>query len=1073
MVAPLSQTPSSFSTPASGFVDWLKTILELPDAGLYTKLRGNILHILCETQVPLEQPVTLLKLVRGLLDEQGSGLLKQTYPQVYQLYIYSRQGGSATPTWTAPLYLNRLERHLAQLVLQNQDEADLKATQSLMASYAADRPQLAKGDGGSSAVVLSNLSLARKGDPEAIAWYLSETLSALDVGVWVSIKAIPGTAHLHRLAIALDDAVPGEPMAAVPVAVAADGGETTISRLWILCEATYSPDPSLIARPTAERLRQLQLTQFKDAVLLLQVRGEQTPDWSLRIDLTPPEEMLREWGRWGDANAIARALTATLSAWKLQVETDLANGTLHIICRTAEPETGRPDAAPITSLDDRESILKVLSDFLETLAPQGIYRAVVYGQLAGAEEPSWVSYLDLPASHHDALAETPEYLAQTGDLPAIAFLLTRQLNPNLDDRLATGGLRVQLLVRDQLLHVMVDSPVTPRRRQVVLTIRNYLLNLSPVGIQGIRIYGRRSGQAKPTWSYGKDFVARHRLVPEATPEFTASDAYVNELLVRPDSPVTQTQIPDEAEEDVYTSWLAEVASEVRQWVLKTHLVSLLHPDETLPPMADSQRGDGLKIAMVWGAVGLLAALQLDWMLGQLLSPATTPALAEEVTSVNQESTPEPTPDNSFEEALSQLNWPAANASSSDDVLPNGEFVESADFSTQDGFITSSDGLAQSPLQPAAALDDLVAQSPFPTFNSQQLDEKLALYQQRVAQDGPPDVLIVGSSRALRGIDPQALRQSLTAMGYQDISIFNFGINGATAQVVDLIIRQVIDPEHLPRLILWADGARAFNSGREDVTFNAITVSPGYRDLLAQRATEADAPDDTATAPENLADPVVDPARSLPNSYATMDEWMSQQLAARSAVYEEREQLKSWLQDRLVLASAPLPLGETPTEEKLDAPMPAGSVIDFDGFLALSVRFNPATYYQDYARVAGRYDGDYYDFQLEGEQSAALAALLEFTQSHEIPMVFVNTPLTDEYLDDYRRDAETQFLKSMLRHSTTTSGFIFRDLGQVWPDRYDYFSDPSHLNRYGAYQVSNQLAQDPMIAWPRSTDSPSP
>jgi hypothetical protein len=30
---------------------------------------------------------------------------------------------------------------------------------------------------------------------------------------------------------------------------------------------------------------------------------------------------------------------------------------------------------------------------------------------------------------------------------------------------------------------------------------------------------------------------------------------------------------------------------------------------------------------------------------------------------------------------------------------------------------------------------------------------------------------------------------------------------------------------------------------------------------------------------------------------------------------------------------------------------------------------------------------------------------------------------------------------------------------------DYFSDPSHLNRYGAYTVSNQLAQDPMIPWP--------
>jgi hypothetical protein len=60
---------------------------------------------------------------------------------------------------------------------------------------------------------------------------------------------------------------------------------------------------------------------------------------------------------------------------------------------------------------------------------------------------------------------------------------------------------------------------------------------------------------------------------------------------------------------------------------------------------------------------------------------------------------------------------------------------------------------------------------------------------------------------------------------------------------------------------------------------------------------------------------------------------------------DRERLKSWLQDRLVVASAPLPDGEPLTEEKLDAPMPAGSVIDFDGFLALSVRFNPATYYQ--------------------------------------------------------------------------------------------------------------------------------
>ena len=55
---------------------------------------------------------------------------------------------------------------------------------------------------------------------------------------------------------------------------------------------------------------------------------------------------------------------------------------------------------------------------------------------------------------------------------------------------------------------------------------------------------------------------------------------------------------------------------------------------------------------------------------------------------------------------------------------------------------------------------------------------------------PPDVLVIGSSRALRGVEFQpALRQALDASGYDGLSIFNFGVNGATAQVVDLIVRR--------------------------------------------------------------------------------------------------------------------------------------------------------------------------------------------------------------------------------------------------------------------------------------------
>ena len=53
---------------------------------------------------------------------------------------------------------------------------------------------------------------------------------------------------------------------------------------------------------------------------------------------------------------------------------------------------------------------------------------------------------------------------------------------------------------------------------------------------------------------------------------------------------------------------------------------------------------------------------------------------------------------------------------------------------------------------------------------------------------------------------------------------------------------------------------------------------------------------------------------------------------------------------------------------------------------------------------------------------------------------------------------------MLHLTNQEPGLLFRDLGQLWPKRHDYFSDPSHLNRFGAYQLSNRLAQDPIIPW---------
>ncbi len=103
------------------------------------------------------------------------------------------------------------------------------------------------------------------------------------------------------------------------------------------------------------------------------------------------------------------------------------------------------------------------------------------------------------------------------------------------------------------------------------------------------------------------------------------------------------------------------------------------------------------------------------------------------------------------------------------------------------------------------------------------------------------------------------------------------------------------------------------------------------------------------------------------------------------------------------------------------------------------------------------------FSLEGSQAQALTNLAQFSQTHQIPLVFVNLPLTEDYLDPTRKRHEEAFQQHMSRFAHEL-GFTYRDLNQSLTNQPDYFSDPSHLNRYGAYEVSRRLAIDVMIPW---------
>lgn len=277
---------------------------------------------------------------------------------------------------------------------------------------------------------------------------------------------------------------------------------------------------------------------------------------------------------------------------------------------------------------------------------------------------------------------------------------------------------------------------------------------------------------------------------------------------------------------------------------------------------------------------------------------------------------------------------------------------------------------------------------FPTLGSQILDEQLAGYLSYVAAVGVPDVLIVGSSRALQGVEPQALQQALAVRGYSDAKVFNLGVNGATAQVVNFMMRQLLTPEQFPKLILWAGGSRAFNSLRLDRTFAGILASPGYQAVLANQKPE-------------------------------------------------------FGNDRRLL----VPL----------QPLSAY------GFLALEQRFSPETYYRQFPRILGQYDADYTRFDLTGLQTSSLVSFASFARSQNIPLIFINLPLTQDYLDPDRLRREQQF-QAYLQQQSRAQSFGLVDLLRQWPTQYGYFADPSHLNRYGATAIAEQLAARTDIPW---------
>lgn len=1079
------------SSPESILGRWIHQVIEPQKWHIRFHLRGNNLHVLFQGKPCPARLHVLSKLVAALRQTDLNSLLPDTHPQIYQVQLYGAQSSQTHPDWTALIYLNQLDRHWEQIqqeqlastfAVQTRElsKEQISKEQNREIGVTEERPQ--PGEPKSSvmtatasqpqhqqtaAIALSNRSLARQGQETAIASYLSETLSDLGVAVRVSVKAISFTAASQ--------------VYTTDTATLA----SATKRLWISCEAAYSPEPTLIGEPISQKLRDLEIEGYRDAVILFQVAGEPRPDWMLRVDLTPPEAMLREWARWGDLEAIQCLLNQTVAHLGTKFSTaSLKEQTLHLFCGVMSELSSEANPYP-----DQAKLKTEVLPLLETLAPQGIHAATLYGQHAQEEAPAWVEWIELPASQHPALSDSALTLAQQGDWEAIAFLLHRLLNPDLENYLTTGGIRLQLLPKQDLLHIMTEAVVCPDQRQVGYQIARFLKPLNLTEVTGVRVYGRRSGQRHPIWSYGVDFTPRDRIVPEATPEFAATDAYVGDLIARSDESVV---LPDLTPADWQTAWKEvqqRTLHRLQHWLVRSQLfIPDANTEATALALPQQVTHDGFKLVAVWGAVGVLLTLQLNWLMGNSLRLAAR-STSKSTVAISQTASPLPA-------TVISSTAPVSTEEPSDLALPELDLPGSPDTDTdafaKGGFTAppepTSSGTSPAPSTPAAPanlpytpqdaatnlkLAETLATDPaIADFNSRQINDKLKLYYRLLEESGPPDILVIGSSRALRGVDPTQLEKELAELGYGKLKVFNFGVNGATAQVVDLIVRRLLTADQLPRMIVWADGARAFNSNGTDVTFNGIAVSPAYQQLVqGTLALPTISTSETTASATPAAKPAEGINLSLADSYQALDRWLSQQLARVSKTYPQRDQIKhliqtsltNWLPTSASSADAIPPDGMVAAHNPLNLPRDY-ELVDAKGFLSLAIQFNPATYYQKYAKVPGAYDRDYADFQIQGVQETALRTLLQYTQTQQVPVVFVNLPMTNEYLDPARMNYEQQFRDYMVNLGMQQPGFTFRDLGELWTTQYDYFSDPSHLNRYGAYAISHQLAQDPLVPW---------
>ena len=922
------------------------------------------------------------------------------------------------------------------------------------------------------------------------------------------------------------------------------------------CQSPTVPGEGLVdgVAPLLPRLmRQLPLGEFDYGYGVIKTPSEDDPAAQIRVNLRSPEALLKNWARWGDVEALVRLFNHALAQVCPPVTAVQQETTLYVFCRGLGQR-------PL----EKAHVVGTLAPIAQAIAPQGIHSLVIYGYGSNPDQdsthpildlptalplldpaegedeetPLWVDWIDLPATSDPERAESTLALAVRGYLSPLAHLLERSVNRDLDSWLATGGRQVvchRSRRHPDTLQVLIYGPDIPESEAIAPDILQCLRPLNLSGINQVVLYGQTIQRSH--WE--SIHPLRERLRARSPQRFPDLTTVPDSLGDSPEQPWDETQ-----GQDPHQRAGDQGAQQGQPRSRGTSLLPIAPPRWSIPRWQELPQllRSALSHALI--QTGLCAPLAPE-----SADSAAPRAPIAPIAPMTSETVASGAGDDGLLDMLVGMSIARVTAASVGGLL----LAAAVDLGfTQRGWLASrflGDGPSQSltvqggPQTPGnsgwtqgSGKTSAIAPPPdLPSFNSPQFDHQLELYRQFVLDQGRPDVLVVGSSRALRGFDPAKLNQMRAANQQPPLKIFNLGVNGATAKVIDMVLVQLLPPGHLPPLVIWADGARAFNSGRSDGTHGAIAQSPAYRLVLQNQfplPDLGDSPPQTTTATLggvrslSLPQPPIptaarfNPASSNPSvpsvtgdrppptlvtsrevspfvqdtalgywlkkipTAADFDAWLEGYLGQWSSTYGRRPQLRAiaqtqlqtlpivdlWSQPNptpdispvleLLAAGAQRRLGNAPaiTNGKQDG------IVDESGFLPLSVEFDPNTYYDRHPKVPGAFDNDYRLFSLQGEQSQALARVVQHLRKHRSQLVFVNVPLTTQYLDPVRSLWEDRFSRFM-----RAQDLIYLDFATLWPEQVNYFSDPSHLNRTGAQALTQAITKAAKVPWPQPAE----